>query len=30
LSEIGKKFNKGYFMKRYNLGDEDFELDAKV
>jgi len=26
LSEIGIKFNKGYFMKRYNLGDEDFEI----
>jgi len=29
LSEIGIKFNKGYFMKRYNLGDEDFELEAE-
>ncbi|GBD86304.1 hypothetical protein BMS3Abin03_00220 [bacterium BMS3Abin03] len=26
LSEIGVKFNKEYFMKRYNLGERDFEL----
>ena len=30
LSEIGIKFNKGYFMKRYNVGDEDFELEAYI
>jgi phage gp29-like protein len=28
LSEIGIKFNKSYFKKRYNLGDEDFELEG--
>ena len=27
LSEIGLKFSKEYFMKRYNLGEEDFELN---
>jgi phage gp29-like protein len=27
LSEIGIKFSKEYFMKKYNLGDEDFELE---
>ena len=26
LSKIGVKFTKEYFMKRYNLGDGDFEL----
>ena len=26
LSEIGVKFTKGYFRKKYNLSDEDFEL----
>ena len=26
LSEIGVKFSKEYFMKRYNLGDGDFEI----
>jgi len=27
LSEIGVKFSKEYFMKRYNLGKGDFELN---
>ena len=27
LSEIGVKFSKEYFIKRYNLGEEDFELN---
>ena len=26
LSEIGVKFSKEYFMKRYNLGKGDFEI----
>jgi hypothetical protein len=26
LSEIGVKFSKEYFMKRYNLAESDFEL----
>ena len=26
LSEIGVKFTKEYFMKRYNLGERDFEI----
>jgi len=26
LSEIGIKFSKDYFMKKYNLSDDDFEL----
>jgi len=26
LSEIGVKFSKEYFMKRYNLGEQDFEI----
>jgi hypothetical protein len=26
LSEIGVKFNKEYFMKRYNLSEKDFEI----
>jgi len=26
LCEIGVKFSKEYFMKRYNLGEEDFEI----
>jgi len=29
LSEIGVKFSKEYFMKKYNLGDEDFTLSEK-
>lgn len=27
LSEIGVKFSNEYFMKRYNFGEEDFELN---
>ena len=27
LSEIGVKFSKKYFMKRYNLGEGDFEIN---
>ena len=26
LSEIGVNFTKEYFMKRYNLGEGDFEI----
>ena len=26
LSEMGIKFTKEYFMKRYNLSDKDFDL----
>ena len=26
LSEIGVKFSKEYFMKRYNFGEQDFEI----
>ena len=26
LSEIGVKFRQEYFMKRYNLGDGNFEI----
>lgn len=29
LSEIGVKFSKEYFMKKYNLGDGDFELESE-
>ena len=29
LTDIGIKFSKEYFMKKYNLGDEDFELSEK-
>jgi len=29
LNEIGIKFTKEYFMKRYNLSDNDFELEGK-
>jgi Protein of unknown function (DUF935) len=29
LSEIGVKFSKEYFKKKYNLGDDDFELATK-
>ena len=28
LNEIGVKFSKGYFMKRYNLGEGDFEVPS--
>ena len=27
LSEIGVKFSKEYFMKRYYLGEGDFEIN---
>lgn len=29
LSEIGVKFSKDYFKKRYNLSENDFELEAR-
>jgi len=29
LSEIGVKFSKEYFMKKYNLGKNEFELEVK-
>jgi phage gp29-like protein len=29
LSEIGVKFSKEYFMKRYNLGEGDFEINKQ-
>jgi len=30
LSEIGVKFSKEYFKKKYNLGDGDFELEGQA
>ena len=30
LIEIGLKFTKEYFMKRYNLGERDFELNIDL
>jgi phage gp29-like protein len=30
LSEIGVVFTKEYFMKKYNLNDEDFELGERI
>jgi len=29
LTGIGVKFSKEYFMKKYNLSDEDFELGKR-